>query len=185
MSKPPLPKAPAVLHVPRSSGNSQVQTVSSQRSPYRGKARMLATKRPRGSQGTYQHPKGDDLQHAFHGEHGCEHNVQAFQHQLVLVGCVIELPGEWVPLATGSAAPGHPTGDHCHLLSEHSGQTEPHTCPAQGCPSPFSPCVLPETSHCLSPWTTRGTRIHRHPLLPRTWSNTSSPSAERRTLCLA
>lgn len=54
----------------------------------------VTQKKEKNPRGTYQNPKGDDLQYALHGEHGCEDNVQAFQHQLVLVRCVIELPRE-------------------------------------------------------------------------------------------
>lgn len=42
-------------------------------------------------EGTYQHTKGNDLQHTFHGKHGCKHNIQAFQHFFVCFWSIIEL----------------------------------------------------------------------------------------------
>lgn len=40
---------------------------------------------------TYQHSKGNNLKHAFHGEEGGEHDVQVGQHSFVGIGSFVIL----------------------------------------------------------------------------------------------
>lgn len=54
---------------------------------------------------TYQHPEGDDLQDALQREHGCEDDVQALQHQLVLIRGIVELPRETRLMAADTLVP--------------------------------------------------------------------------------
>lgn len=129
-----FPGAPSGSYVLWGFTESQLQTVNTQRSPTEEWPEHRHQKARRGY-GTYQHSKGDDLEYTLHGEHGCEHDVQTLQHQLILVGRIIELPKEEVLLAMDSAAPTHPTG---LMKTSCQSTASRHTCHA-GTPLPAPP----------------------------------------------